>query len=61
MLTAPLVAPLTRLDKELCHEALSLFKLVGGRAQSEEEELSWKEGDRQPPPHSALTDPALHG
>uniref|UniRef100_A0A8V0Z462 Myosin XVA n=1 Tax=Gallus gallus TaxID=9031 RepID=A0A8V0Z462_CHICK len=28
MLTAPLVAPLTRLDEELCHEALSLFKLI---------------------------------
>lgn len=51
MLTAPLVAPLTRLDEELCHEALSLFKLVGGRTQSEEEELSWKEGDS---PHPAL-------
>lgn len=33
MLTAPLKAPLTRLDEELCHEALSLFKLVGGTAQ----------------------------
>ncbi|NXB66953.1 MYO15 protein, partial [Struthidea cinerea] len=28
MLTAPLKAPLTRLDEELCHEALSLFKLI---------------------------------
>ncbi|XP_059682320.1 unconventional myosin-XV [Gavia stellata] len=28
MLTAPLVAPLTRLDEELCHEALSLFQLI---------------------------------
>ncbi|NXI62764.1 MYO15 protein, partial [Anseranas semipalmata] len=28
MLTAPLVAPLTRLDEELCHEALGLFKLI---------------------------------
>lgn len=33
MLTAPLKAPLTRLDEELCHEALSLFQLVGGMAQ----------------------------
>ncbi|KAM6299269.1 unconventional myosin-XV [Aegotheles albertisi] len=28
MLTAPLAAPLTRLDEELCHEALSLFQLI---------------------------------
>ncbi|NXJ92310.1 MYO15 protein, partial [Corythaixoides concolor] len=28
MLTAPLVTPLTRLDEELCHEALSLFQLI---------------------------------
>ncbi|NXQ44070.1 MYO15 protein, partial [Catharus fuscescens] len=28
MLTAPLKAPLTRLDEELCHEALSLFQLI---------------------------------
>nr|XP_047922196.1 unconventional myosin-XV [Anser cygnoides] len=28
MLTAPLAAPLTRLDEELCHEALGLFKLI---------------------------------
>ncbi|XP_033921235.1 unconventional myosin-XV [Melopsittacus undulatus] len=28
MLTAPLMAPLTRLDEELCHEALSLFQLI---------------------------------
>ncbi|XP_053937019.1 unconventional myosin-XV [Cuculus canorus] len=28
MLTAPLTAPLTRLDEELCHEALSLFQLI---------------------------------
>ncbi|XP_051488212.1 LOW QUALITY PROTEIN: unconventional myosin-XV [Apus apus] len=28
MLTAPLVAPLTRLDEELRHEALSLFQLI---------------------------------
>ncbi|NXF52904.1 MYO15 protein, partial [Oceanites oceanicus] len=28
MLTAPLVAPLTRLDEELCHEALSIFQLI---------------------------------
>ncbi|XP_042654848.1 unconventional myosin-XV [Tyto alba] len=28
MLTAPLVTPLTRLDEELCHEALSLFRLI---------------------------------
>ncbi|PKU30971.1 unconventional myosin-xv [Limosa lapponica baueri] len=33
MLTAPLVAPLTRLDEDLCHEALSLFQLVGGDVQ----------------------------
>ena len=33
MLTAPLAAPLTRLDEELCHEALSLFQLVGGTAR----------------------------
>lgn len=33
MLTAPLKAPLTRLDEDLCHEALSLFQLVGGMAQ----------------------------
>ncbi|KAF4800405.1 myosin XVA [Turdus rufiventris] len=28
MLTAPLKAPLTRLDEELCHEALSVFQLI---------------------------------
>ncbi|XP_062444614.1 unconventional myosin-XV [Rhea pennata] len=28
MLTAPLAAPLTRLEEELCNEALSLFKLI---------------------------------
>ncbi|NXW06172.1 MYO15 protein, partial [Fregetta grallaria] len=28
MLTTPLVAPLTRLDEELCHEALSIFQLI---------------------------------
>ncbi|TRZ17116.1 hypothetical protein HGM15179_010015 [Zosterops borbonicus] len=28
MLTAPLKAPLTRLDEDLCHEALSLFQLI---------------------------------
>ncbi|OPJ87398.1 unconventional myosin-XV [Patagioenas fasciata monilis] len=28
MLTAPLAAPLTRLDEELCHEALSIFQLI---------------------------------
>ncbi|XP_017678532.1 PREDICTED: unconventional myosin-XV [Lepidothrix coronata] len=28
MLTAPLKAPLTRLDEELCHEALSIFQLI---------------------------------
>ncbi|NXW84202.1 MYO15 protein, partial [Alopecoenas beccarii] len=28
MLTTPLAAPLTRLDEELCHEALSLFQLI---------------------------------
>uniref|UniRef100_A0A8C3JDP3 Myosin XVA n=1 Tax=Calidris pygmaea TaxID=425635 RepID=A0A8C3JDP3_9CHAR len=28
MLTAPLAAPLTRLDEDLCHEALSLFQLI---------------------------------
>ncbi|NWR81119.1 MYO15 protein, partial [Centropus unirufus] len=28
MLTAPLTAPLTRLDEELCHEALSIFQLI---------------------------------
>ncbi|NWH20603.1 MYO15 protein, partial [Grus americana] len=28
MLTAPLAAPLTRLDEELCHEALGLFQLI---------------------------------
>ncbi|XP_054068367.1 unconventional myosin-XV [Rissa tridactyla] len=28
MLTAPLAAPLTRLDEEMCHEALSLFQLI---------------------------------
>ncbi|XP_068765068.1 unconventional myosin-XV [Struthio camelus] len=28
MLTAPLAAPLTRLEEELCHEALGLFKLI---------------------------------
>ncbi|NXD62164.1 MYO15 protein, partial [Eolophus roseicapillus] len=28
MLTAPLMAPLTRLDEELCQEALSLFQLI---------------------------------
>ncbi|XP_025938746.1 LOW QUALITY PROTEIN: unconventional myosin-XV [Apteryx rowi] len=28
MLTAPLAAPLTWLEEELCHEALSLFKLI---------------------------------
>ncbi|KAM4656830.1 unconventional myosin-XV [Amazona ochrocephala] len=28
MLTAPLTASLTRLDEELCHEALSLFQLI---------------------------------
>lgn len=33
MLTAPLMAPLTRLDEDLCHEALSVFQLVGGMAQ----------------------------
>ncbi|KAK4813380.1 hypothetical protein QYF61_004717 [Mycteria americana] len=33
MLTAPLAAPLTRLDEELCHEALSLFQLVGATAR----------------------------
>ncbi|NWW77201.1 MYO15 protein, partial [Climacteris rufus] len=34
MLTAPLKAPLTRLDEDLCHEALSLFQLVSGTAQA---------------------------
>ncbi|KAK2533654.1 Myo15a [Columba guinea] len=28
MLMAPLAAPLTRLDEELCHEALSIFQLI---------------------------------
>ncbi|XP_054246854.1 unconventional myosin-XV [Indicator indicator] len=28
MLTAPLTAPLTRLDEDLCHEALSVFQLI---------------------------------
>ncbi|XP_064008778.1 unconventional myosin-XV [Pogoniulus pusillus] len=28
MLTAPLMAPLTRLDEDLCHEALSVFQLI---------------------------------
>lgn len=36
MLTAPLAAPLTRLDEELCHEALGLFKLVNG--------MGWEKG-----------------
>ncbi|NXB88151.1 MYO15 protein, partial [Vidua chalybeata] len=49
MLTAPLKAPLTRLDEELCHEALSLFQLVGGMA-------------RDPPPQSpARSVPGVRG